>query len=80
MTDQTTGAAKSAFGEVQNAVGDLANEAANSVQSAYGNAKEIVRQRPITGIAIGVGLGLLLAHLLGGQKTVYIRERPRNPS
>jgi uncharacterized protein YjbJ (UPF0337 family) len=89
MTDQTAGAVKSAIGEVQDAVGGLAgdattqikgklNEAAGSVQSAYGNAKDAVRERPMTGVAIGVALGFLLAHILGSQKTIYIRERRRS--
>jgi uncharacterized protein YjbJ (UPF0337 family) len=82
---QIKGKLNEAAGSVQSAYGQAKDQARGAVNHAKGRAEDTLddieqylRDRPFTAIGIGVGLGLLLAHMLGGgRKTIYLRERAR---
>ena len=98
MTDERIeGVAKKGVGRLQDAVGGLIgndgiqikgklNEAAGSVQDAYGQVREraedlfgdvrgYAQDEPIKALAIGLGIGVALGLLLwGGRKVVYVRD------
>ena len=98
MTDQRVeGVARKGVGRLQDAVGGLIgndgvqlkgklNEAAGTVQDAYGQAAQraqdlvgdirgYAQDEPIKALAIGVATGLVLGLLLwGGRRAVYRRD------
>ena len=95
--DRVEGGLKKAAGKLQDAWGGLSgdgetqakgklNEAAGSVQAAFGkaqdqvgdiyeNAESYIRDQPGVAAAVIFGVGLVIGLMLrGGRKTVYVRR------
>jgi uncharacterized protein YjbJ (UPF0337 family) len=72
--NRVTGAARDAFGRVQEAVGSMAGDrntqargAYNQVQgqatNALGQLSDCIREQPLTSVMIGAGIGYVLGRL-----------------
>ena len=54
---------------------DRLGQARDQAQDVYEQVESYVREQPLTAVAIGAGLGLVLGMLMrGGRKVVYVRK------
>jgi uncharacterized protein YjbJ (UPF0337 family) len=72
--NRVTGAARDAFGRVQEAVGSvagdrntqargMANQAQGQAENVLGQLGDSIRQQPLTSVLIGAGIGYVLGRL-----------------
>jgi uncharacterized protein YjbJ (UPF0337 family) len=72
--NRVTGAARDAFGRVQEAVGSVTgdrqtqsrgmyNQAQGQTQNALGQLGDCIREQPLTSVLIGAGIGYVLGRL-----------------
>ena len=73
--NEAAGSLQNTYGQVKDQAQDALDQARSTVQDAYGEVEEFTKEQPLTAIAIGVGLGLVLGFMLrGGRKVVYVRK------
>ena len=72
---QVTGKAQETIGAAKDKATETFGAAKEQAQTAYGEFEGYVNERPMMGVVIGVGFGLLLGMAMsGGKKTVYYRK------
>ena len=73
--NEAAGSAQDAYGQIKGQATEALGQARDQAQDVYEQVESYVREQPLTAVAIGAGLGLLLGMLMrGGRKVVYVRK------
>jgi uncharacterized protein YjbJ (UPF0337 family) len=73
--NDAAGSAQNAYGKVKDQAGDVIDQARDQFADVYDQVEDFVREQPLTALAVGAGLGLVLGLMLrGGRKVVYVRK------
>jgi uncharacterized protein YjbJ (UPF0337 family) len=83
---QAAGRAQSAYGqvkdqaqdvlhEVRGVAGDLVDQGRERSEALYEDLADIVAERPLQSLLIGLGVGVVLGLLMRPSKTVYVNRR-----
>ena len=72
---KAAGSVQNAYGQIKDQASDAIDQARDQAQDIYEEFENFVRDQPFAAVAVGVGVGLLVGMILrGGRKTVYVRK------
>ncbi len=73
--NEAAGSVQNAYGQVKDQASDVLGQAKDQAQDTYDQMESFIREQPFAAAAVGVGIGLVLGMMLrGGRKTVYVRK------
>ena len=73
--NEAAGTVQNAYGQIKDQASDAVGQARDQAQDLYEQVEDFVKDQPFAAAAIGVGVGLLFGLMLrGGRKTVYVRK------
>ena len=73
--NEVAGSAQAAYGQLRDQASDALDQARDQASDVYDEVQNFVREQPLTALAIGAGVGIVLGLLMrGGRKVVYVRK------
>ena len=76
--NEAAGTAQRRFGEAKDQVRGAVDDARDAGFDRFSELDGYLREQPFVGLAIGAGLGFVLAaFLMGGRKTIYVNTPPK---
>lgn len=76
QAQEALGQAQEAYGQVRGQAKEAYGQVRAQAEDGFESFESFIKERPLAGLGVGVGIGFVLGLLLtGGKKTVYVAGR-----
>jgi ElaB/YqjD/DUF883 family membrane-anchored ribosome-binding protein len=68
---------QSAFAQLEDQVAAVVAQARKRARQVSADLDQRLHEHPLTGVGVGIAIGLVLAMMLNGRTVIYVKERPQ---